>query len=164
MRWVRASAAATVLCVVLLLEIPASGFNTSRSTARILRNVNTKAKMYAQPITSLEGATQIQVYKKLCNGADRARLCLPTSAALRAAVTRTADRGGVQITWVDTPTQDGSDFWVLSQIRFHQRDAAFRFHYEETTMAGCVSDGGRRFRWSKGAWRLKGGSSSTGCP
>ena len=158
----RASVGA-VLCLAFVLGA-APAFGRSTSTAQLRRGFSSKAKLYAQPITALEGHGQVQVYKKLCDRADQARVCIATTARLRASVTRIARRSGTQITWVVMPVQDGSDFWVLSPIRFNGKDASFRFHYEETAPNGCVSHGSRRFHWSSGAWRLAAGSSVTGCP
>ena len=163
MKWTRASVGVAVLCLALVLELPTSAFGTLPGPHH---GFIARAKMYADPITGLEGHAHVQVYRKLCKGANLTRLCVATNARLRAALTRLARGSGTQITWVDTPVQDGTDFWVLSPIRFPtQRDARFLYHFEEASSGPhCVGHGSSRFHWSNGAWHLAGGGSVEGCP
>ena len=119
--------------------------------------------MYAQAIHGLTGP-KIQVLNQLCGKADPTRTCVPTTAWLRNALDARVSGFGVTITWVDAAVPDSTDFWVFAPIRFHQREARFRFHYEETITMGCVSNGNRVWTWTRGVWHLTGGGSSTGCP
>lgn len=122
-----------------------------------------KSKMYAQPIQVL-ARRRIQVLNQLCGKANPTRTCVPVTARLQQALDARASRFDVTITWVDAAVPDSTEFWVFAPIRFHQQVARFRFHYEDTTTMGCVSDGNRVWFWNHGAWHLTGGGSSTGCP
>lgn len=175
----RVSTGVASLGVLLVLQMPLASIaagawsGASRHDAHVAESAlhrsavahspRVQAKMYAQAIHGLTGP-KIQALNQLCGKADPTRTCVPTTAWLRNALDRRVSGFGVTITWVDAAVPDSTDFWVLAPIRFHQHEARFRFHYEETITMGCVSNGNRAWTWTRGVWHLTGGGSSTGCP
>lgn len=173
---IRRSAAVALLSGLLVLQLPiasnagarlgASHHGVAGTTARrpaIAHGPRTKAKMYAWVIRGYAGP-KIQVHNQLCRDADPTRSCVATTARLQQALEARTSRFGVTITWVDAAVPDSTNFWVFAPIRVHQREARFKFHFEETFASGCISDGNSVWRWTAGAWHPTGGGFSTGCP